>query len=119
SVEIRSSADLVKIYTRGKAYRAMTMARPQKLNRLKGPDSPPKAATHTRLSQPAFGPASRIHAMAPRNGGMMNAASTLILKKPRNGMLVRDTPQAMGRARIRLNAVAVMPRYRVVQRACT
>ena len=65
---------------------------------LNGPAGAPVIAIHALLIQPALGPPSRIHPIAPTNGGIRNEASTMTCTKPRPGMSVRDTPQASGTA---------------------
>jgi hypothetical protein len=62
-----------------------------------------------RLSQPEFGPASRIHPIAPRYGGVMNAPSTSVRTSPLAGMLVRAMAQAIGTAKIRQRQVTLAP----------
>ncbi len=63
---------------------------------LKGPLSVWNSALNPTLTQPALGPASRIQAVAPRNGGVTKVASTSVRTSPFHGMSVRETAQAIG-----------------------
>ncbi len=59
-----------------------------------GPRADPVRPTQMRFSHPELGAARKIHAVAPRNGGVTNAAKTSIRISPRPGMSVRPTAQA-------------------------
>jgi len=75
---------------------------------LNRPALAPVSAIHPLLSQPAFGPASSVQAMAPRKPGMMKEPITQARTKPFAGMSVRTTAQAIGTAITRSsNATAV------------
>ena len=87
----------------------MTSANPEKVKILNGPDEAPVTAIHALLIQPALGPPSKIHPIAPTKGGIRNDASTMTLTKPRAGMLVRDTPHASGTAMRPAIAAATAP----------
>ena len=62
------------------------------------------------LSQPAFGPASRLQAMAPRNPGVMKAPTTQARTKPLAGMSVRTTAHAIGTAISRSSRATALAR---------
>jgi len=62
---------------------------------LKGPRGAPVSATHARLSHPEWGAARKIHAVAPRNDGVTNAAKTRSRRTSRPGMSVRLVAHAM------------------------
>ena len=96
----------------------MTQARPQKLKMFKGPLAPPNNAIHKRLIQPAFGPASKIQAIAPRKLGITKAANTLRCVRPRSGMLVRDTASASGTPSASASSVTAPPSISEFNKAC-
>src|ERR1017187_2263709 len=76
----------------------MMKTRPGNEKMLNTPSWSPANLFSTLLSHPALGPASIIHASAPRYGGVMKAPSVSARTSPLPGMFVRDTAQAIGTA---------------------
>jgi hypothetical protein len=86
---------------------------------LNGPAGAPVIAIHALLIQPALGPPSRIHPIAPTNGGTRNDASTMTWTKLRPGMSVRETPHASGTAMRLAKLAATAPSCIELISACT
>ena len=61
---------------------------------FKNPRGAPVSATHARFSQPEWGAARKIQAVAPRNDGVTKEANVSIRIRVRPGMSVRLTAQA-------------------------
>jgi hypothetical protein len=85
---------------------------------LNMPCSAPESVIHSLLSQPEFGPASRIQPIAPRYGGVMKAPNTIRRTKDFAGMSVREIAHAMGTPKIPANTATPTPSSSELKSAC-